>query len=541
MTNLKNLGWGLVALLSMPSIIAAQIGMGTNAPQHDLHIRDTLHTELAVESDSVKILIGVKSLESTSSGMIFDTLEKNGAAYFISEDKSLPLGGDLYPLPDKLIFGARGNAPLYFGTNNQIDFSIRPDHKIYAGGYSSLLNEKFNVNGTLSAANKFSLYDPTLTERLNIIQTNTSSRMISRLLFLKSEFGVFFTDSSDISLPYAFFDSQKESLVLGPIFSHNEDKLNVAGSIYLTDTLKFAGDDHTLFKNGDQLDLTYTNYLKFIGDGTTNTDIHFINEDSLWMVFDGNDKSVEIDGDLEVNGNLFSIGLNDFENDANLRFRPFTNFRIINRGQYDTEIGSRDSIYFKCEGLNRRVAIGYGNIPETTLDVKGTTKTDTLSIPTDAADGYVLTSDATGIASWQPGPSDSDWEVIGNNMKTIPLGNVQIGTGTGTPTSKLEVQGSFSLPIDVIPSPTYMPGINDHTLIFTAGSGADITLPAASSAEGRIYVFKFMTVASSKVIAVVPDKIDNSAVFNVPPPSTGLLSASVMVQSDGVNWWVLNY
>jgi hypothetical protein len=48
-----------------------------------------------------------------------------------------------------------------------------------------------------------------------------------------------------------------------------------------------------------------------------------------------------------------------------------------------------------------KVGIGtYG--PSSDLEVAGVTETDALKIPTGALDGYVLTSDATGTATWQP-------------------------------------------------------------------------------------------------------------------------------------------
>jgi hypothetical protein len=59
--------------------------------------------------------------------------------------------------------------------------------------------------------------------------------------------------------------------------------------------------------------------------------------------------------------------------------------------------------------------------------------------------GKVLTSDASGLASWQEstggGGPDSDWAVSGNNMYTMPSGN--IGVGTSSPTTKLDVNGQM--------------------------------------------------------------------------------------------------
>ena len=77
--------------------------------------------------------------------------------------------------------------------------------------------------------------------------------------------------------------------------------------------------------------------------------------------------------------------------------------------------------------------VGIGTTsPAAALDVSGTARVESLAVTTAPADGYVLTSDATGLATWQelPAGGDSDWTVDGDNMYSAVAGSLGIGTST---------------------------------------------------------------------------------------------------------------
>ena len=81
-------------------------------------------------------------------------------------------------------------------------------------------------------------------------------------------------------------------------------------------------------------------------------------------------------------------------------------------------------------GPDSRVGIGT-TTPGELLDVAGTVEADGLKIPTGATDGYVLTSDAAGVGTWQAGggggSADADWTISGDDMYSLRAGTSESG------------------------------------------------------------------------------------------------------------------
>jgi len=109
------------------------------------------------------------------------------------------------------------------------------------------------------------------------------------------------------------------------------------------------------------------------------------------------------------------------------------------------------------------------------------------------------------------------------------------GINTTTPTSVLSVNGSLSLPIVLTSSATFNLDLNNYTVICnTSANSITVTLPTnSSSITGRIYIIKKLGANSCTVDTVDSALIDNSA--------TQTVTNFTQVQSDGTNWWRINY
>ena len=126
-----------------------------------------------------------------------------------------------------------------------------------------------------------------------------------------------------------------------------------------------------------------------------------------------------------------------------------------------------------------------------------------------------------------------DAETRNYNMNSQNLGftNGRVGVGTTTPTSRLAVAGSFSSPIRSTAVNTSL-GIDDFTLIMTA-KDLIITLPAASTCQGRIYVLKNTANGDNNTNISFRDKKGD--------PETKIdKEKTLWLQSDGTNWHLIN-
>lgn len=114
-------------------------------------------------------------------------------------------------------------------------------------------------------------------------------------------------------------------------------------------------------------------------------------------------------------------------------------------------------------------------------------------------------------------------------------GSGNVGIGTNAPTSTLQVTGSLSLSI-VTKTGNYTVTASDHTIICSSGSTQTITLPAASTCTGRIYVIKKI---SATLISVIVDANASETIDGATTKTMMTQYDSMTIQSNGTAWYML--
>lgn len=143
------------------------------------------------------------------------------------------------------------------------------------------------------------------------------------------------------------------------------------------------------------------------------------------------------------------------------------------------------------------------------------------------ANGSIVFGNKTSDASAEVG-QDNDNLYWDNTNKRLGLKT------NHNPTSTLDVDGSFSLPIRTINANTTL-NENDYTVVKNGTGNLTVTLPAASSCRGRIYVIK-KAANGTLTIASSGGQIDGANNLSV----NSATRITNMVQSDGANWWIIS-
>lgn len=114
--------------------------------------------------------------------------------------------------------------------------------------------------------------------------------------------------------------------------------------------------------------------------------------------------------------------------------------------------------------------------------------------------------------------------------------NAQVGIGTVSPNSTLDVRGSFSLSCRSFSSNTTICS-TDNTLVFTGTADAIADLPDAASCTGRIYQIKNASAASvTPPLTIIP--IAGQLIEGLSSWVLSNLNESVSIMSNGVGWFI---
>ena len=153
------------------------------------------------------------------------------------------------------------------------------------------------------------------------------------------------------------------------------------------------------------------------------------------------------------------------------------------------------------------------------------------------------------IGVWEtkvPNGADSNQLNINNticatDMRTADV-KVGIGNNNNAPKSTLDVKGSVSKSI-ITKSANYTATDKDYTIVYTS-NGYTLTLPAANSCKGRIYVVVAentssgsTTISRSGTDKILWEGLQNSVLIG--KDASGFKIQAVTLQSDGGSNWIV--
>lgn len=123
-------------------------------------------------------------------------------------------------------------------------------------------------------------------------------------------------------------------------------------------------------------------------------------------------------------------------------------------------------------------------------------------------------------------------------VATLSAANVfaQVGIGTTSPVSTLDVRGSASFNTRTVTTTATLTS-TDHTVVFTGTVATTITLPSASACSGReIWVKNSSATSPTPLLTIATTSsqtIDGSASWTIPNAYE-----TVLFMSNGTNWIV---
>lgn len=228
-------------------------------------------------------------------------------------------------------------------------------------------------------------------------------------------------------------------------------------------------------------------------------------------------------------------------------------------GSNNTVIG-QDAMSVATVAGNYNVAIGPSALRNNTASNNVAIGQNALLATTSGGNNTVighqgLTNNTTGTDNTIIGASAGGNLITGNNniligssvaatstsaSNTINIGNTvygintnaatrKVGVNQSAPNSTLQVTGSLSLPVSRTTNTSVTLDDTYFTLIIKNASTATITLPAANTCSGRIYVIVHQSATTCNITSY--QNLSDAATTTVASNS------SITIQSDGTNWY----
>jgi len=192
-------------------------------------------------------------------------------------------------------------------------------------------------------------------------------------------------------------------------------------------------------------------------------------------------------------------------------------------------------------GVSAQVGIGT-TTPSNDLDVEGSGAAATaIDINNTSTGDPKINLQISGTTTFSIGidNSDSDKLKIGttavetNTAITIDASQ-NVGVGTSSPLSTLDVQGSMGLKVSTITAATTLN--STHNVVLCNTDAYTVTLPAAASNRGRAYYIKNIDAEGDDIT------IDGNASETIDGSTTYTLTTylqNIKIICDGSNWYII--
>ncbi|GEQ85199.1 hypothetical protein ULMS_07070 [Patiriisocius marinistellae] len=291
---------------------------------------------------------------------------------------------------------------------------------------------------------------------------------------------------------------------------------------------------------GDSENLRDSNPIFQVGNGLSSS----TRSNAFTILQDGTigiGKHTDINGMLEIEGNSSSNSpqLSLVEDNSGYARIKFKNTNRNGEDYWDLaafigENTADDRLnLFNSDGGNIFTVSGDGKVgindsnPSKSLDINGDLKVDEVQITTGAANGYILTSDSEGNATWQAptggGGGSSPWTVNGNDIYFNNNGNGLVGIGTNDPGRKLHVVGNSRFEGNI--------WANSTSEILPALRGISIDAPGITGTSTNGYGIEGYGGKGAYFVGYTGDGID---VDTNAPNTNGLHSRAFGENSTGV-------